>query len=402
MIQYTNRPGFARGTVTRKRTTMIREFRLAPETLNAALRPIRAALAGVPGASVTVGAAERVVVRRFAPIETAHGHIDYVESARWGTDAVPVTVVIPEGALASPGWSLVLRREDVGGATAETWVQHREDAAARDAVRAALCARVAECQHCGKAIRRLSTSVVREVATGRLLQVGGTCEGHYVPATALKILKALAVTENYFVPVEYRDDDPEGGRGVGSAAYLWTADYLAALGHLFQHSAYAPSNHPNGNPNFDATWRQAWDRIGELAPYATELPAPVLEALRTGQETARHFEADGLISRREAAMLCGKARMAWLQAERGAAPKGECPEGRIVIEGTVVGKKLVDSPYGTVIKALIECGGGAYRVWGTQPAAASWEVDDRVRIKATVTRSPKDPAFGFFSRPSVA
>ena len=375
---------------------MQRTYNLTPATVNAALRPIRSAIAAIPGAAVEVGQPVRLTVRRHESIEGAYGHTEWQETARWGADAVPVTITIPDAALAAPGWSLVLRREDLGGATAENWLQHREDAAARDAVRAAIPAEVATCEECGKAIRRTQTSVVRETATGRLLQVGGTCEGRYIPATALKILSAFAVVENHLVRTDYDECGPDGRAYAG---YLWLADYLAALADLFETSPYRPSSHPNGNPNFEATWRQAWEEVGALAANGKALPEGVLEFLRKAEDTARFFEGDALVSRREAALVCGKVRMAFLTAERDTQPKGECPEGRLTLEGVVVSTKVVETPYGSTLKALLECDG--YRVWGTVPSAARWQHQDRVRVKATVTRSPKDPAFGFFARPTM-
>lgn len=386
---------------------MIREFNLKPETLNAALRPIRAALAGIPGAAVEVLPTVRLTVREHVAVDGSFGRTEWRENARWGEDAVPVRVTIPDGAMALAGWELVCRRTDAGGAEAqEWWGQYRTDAALRDAARSAAPAELRTCQECGKGIRRTSTSIVREVSTGRYLQVGGTCEGRYVPATAIKILKALSVTTDHLVDDRYRDDDDECMGGRGFAPYLFAADFLAALGYLFANAPYVSSRDGYGERNLEATWRVAWQEVLDSGGPAAQthwnpLPAGVVDALRANPETARYFEGDALVSRKDAAYLCGAARKAALDLDRGAAPQGTCPEGRLLVEGRLVSTKLVESPYGTVRKALVECGGGAYRVWGTVPARAEWTIGEPVRFTATLQRSQKDPAFGFYSRPSV-
>lgn len=93
-------------------------------------------------------------------------------------------------------------------------------------------------------------------------------------------------------------------------------------------------------------------------------------------------------------------REAKFAAEKATA--ADVPEGkRILIEGTVVSKKIVESEYGITHKMLIK-GDAGWTVWSTIPASMSVEKGDRVAIKATVTRSENDPKFGIAKRPVAA
>ena len=76
-----------------------------------------------------------------------------------------------------------------------------------------------------------------------------------------------------------------------------------------------------------------------------------------------------------------------------------CPSGRLVIEGTVLSLKSVESIYGYVTKMLVQHDSG-YKVWGTKPSGADFDKGARVSFKATFEPSKDDAKFGFFSRPN--
>lgn len=89
-------------------------------------------------------------------------------------------------------------------------------------------------------------------------------------------------------------------------------------------------------------------------------------------------------------------------AERAAAKTPEA--GRRVVEGTVVSLKESRLEVGyrqtvTQTKALVKCDG--YKLFGTVPAAIvrDCKVGDTIRFTATV--EPKEPGFGFWSRPTA-
>jgi hypothetical protein len=80
----------------------------------------------------------------------------------------------------------------------------------------------------------------------------------------------------------------------------------------------------------------------------------------------------------------------------------ELEEGTYEVVGTVISIKGQSSQWGFTEKMLVELDSGQ-RVYGTLPSAiAEAQKGDRVAFTATVTRSPSDPIFGFFSRPRKA
>tara|TARA_Y100001963_G_scaffold135472_1_gene197082 strand:+ start:345 stop:1049 length:705 start_codon:yes stop_codon:yes gene_type:complete len=112
-------------------------------------------------------------------------------------------------------------------------------------------------------------------------------------------------------------------------------------------------------------------------------------------------------------------RARWAKEAEEAAP---CPEGRCLIEGTVVSAKWRTGDYGTSLKLVVKHESG-YKVWGSMPrsleVAAHEEtraesprlryldastlpeylVGRKVSFTATLTPSQKDKSFGFFKRP---
>jgi hypothetical protein len=96
-------------------------------------------------------------------------------------------------------------------------------------------------------------------------------------------------------------------------------------------------------------------------------------------------------------------RQAQREAERALA--ADCPEGRIVITGTVLTVKVDDGgQWGPTTKILLQADAG-WKVWGSRPASGGPESKcaergDRIEFKATVERSKDDPKFGFYKRPT--
>lgn len=83
-----------------------------------------------------------------------------------------------------------------------------------------------------------------------------------------------------------------------------------------------------------------------------------------------------------------------------------CPQGKHIIEGTIVSLKYVENFFGfqrnLIQKMIVETKEG-YRVYGTVPAnLQSLSTGDKIRFVANIERSEKDSTFGFFSRPSKA
>ena len=88
-------------------------------------------------------------------------------------------------------------------------------------------------------------------------------------------------------------------------------------------------------------------------------------------------------------------------AEAALAP--DVPEGKQAIKGEVVSLKWHDSGFGSTRKMVVKAEQG-WAVWGSVPEAIAIEVEvgDTVTFTATVTRSDRDPKFGFFKRPTKA
>ena len=80
----------------------------------------------------------------------------------------------------------------------------------------------------------------------------------------------------------------------------------------------------------------------------------------------------------------------------------DAPEGRVEITGTVLCFKWQESDYGDVLKMLVQDDRG-FRVWGSVPKSLDdAERDSRITFTAAITRSDRDPKFGFFKRPTKA
>jgi hypothetical protein len=79
----------------------------------------------------------------------------------------------------------------------------------------------------------------------------------------------------------------------------------------------------------------------------------------------------------------------------------QAPEGKITIEGEVVGLKEYESQYGITYKMIVKADAG-WAVFATIPSNINPAKGDRVRFSATLTRSQDDPLFAFAKRPTKA
>lgn len=95
------------------------------------------------------------------------------------------------------------------------------------------------------------------------------------------------------------------------------------------------------------------------------------------------------------------AEFAAKKAADKARPKVDVPQGRFVLTGKVISRKVRDTEFGPVWKITIENSAG-WRVWVSEPSSITTEVGDQVKLTATVTASNDDPSFGFGKRPAKA
>lgn len=381
-------------------------YNLRPATAQSALRTLRTAVRSVPGATVTEGPLSPLTVQVYQTIETAYGHRELTPAYTCIVEVIPVTVTLPEGWLETgDGWQVVARR-DAGahGWNATQWYgDHKTDAEARELARLLCPLAPADCTECGKAVRRLATTVIRK--GGDYRQVGGTCEARYIPATLLKLLSALSNAESAVIPLEVDEAELEG-LGCRWAEPNW-ADLREYLGHCYAlltapDATFVPAwiEDARGSlqPNPAATWRDAWALSTGYAnaDETPHLPDWLFEVLEADPETARHTESRYL-HRRDASRVCGRVHRAVQQSRIPNLPKAEVPAGRQAVAGTILSTKVVHGDYGVQTKALVDCGG--FRLYGTVPASAQWRAGDAVTFTATL--QPRELGFGFYSRPSL-
>lgn len=114
----------------------------------------------------------------------------------------------------------------------------------------------------------------------------------------------------------------------------------------------------------------------------------------------------GSISEAQVALL---HRLRQQEAEKAAAKAAEpvpttpAPEGRVEVEGVLLGTKVVEGDFGATEKWLIRLTTpefAANKVWVTRLGNGA-QRGDTVRFRATFTRSDRDPHFAFGSRPKA-
>ena len=254
----------------------------------------------------------------------------------------------------APGW--VQRRGD-WGMEMSRWIA-RTDRLGRS---------THQCHHCGTRINYFA--VLRHLPTGDAVVVGETClDNRFALATAeFHRLRKLAQL------------DRERQR-IKSAV----RDFVEA--------------------NAELAWMA--DETGETVPEASQgndFIADVARKLRTyGELSERQIEAVRRAVERDAERARERA------ADTDIAP-ATAPTGRIEVRGRVLGKKLVESQYGTTVKLLVQVPTAvdngtvteAWKLWVTRPRSLDVERGDDIAIKVTVEPSGDDPAFAFGKRPTA-
>lgn len=130
---------------------------------------------------------------------------------------------------------------------------------------------------------------------------------------------------------------------------------------------------------------------------------------RICRELAEKLDSHGSLSPAQIALALKIA--AEINAPK--ATKIDPPTGRQTVEGVVVSLKEIESDYGydggwgrrsSTWKMLVAvtAPAGEYRVFGTVPSALPIDGLKGSRVRLTATIQPKEPGFGFYSRPSGA
>lgn len=130
--------------------------------------------------------------------------------------------------------------------------------------------------------------------------------------------------------------------------------------------------------------------------------------------SARHYIASDIAGKLDRYGSISEAQVALLhrlrqqEADKAATKAAEpvpttpAPEGRVEVEGVLLGTKVVEGDFGTTVKWLVRLTTPEYaanKVWVTSMGGA--DRGDTVRFRATFTRSDRDPHFAFGSRPKA-
>lgn len=214
-----------------------------------------------------------------------------------------------------------------------------------------------KCQHCGTRLRYCN--IYKNIENGELIVVGETCATERLSLTLsqFKIRRAQSKTQ-------------------AQETRIWRAQ---------QYSTWIAE---------DAT------RAG-LVSYLEENDRDdfYYSLLRYFRKNGRLSEAQEKALRKS---IKKQKEYTEAEAERVANAK-PAPKGRVTIKGRVLGTKVKDTMWDSILKMTVEAEEG-YRVWGTVPNSIYFDVrkGDIVEFTATVEPSETDNLFGFFKRPTKA
>lgn len=269
------------------------------------------------------------------------------------------------------------------------------------------------CDACGTTRERKIVFVIDSEAGERKF-VGSTCVADFLGRSAARVLAIPALLDEV-------DDLFEGGGG-GEVTFPVDA-FVATAWAVTKVDGWTRSGEPGATK--DLTIGVLTGRVDEefyrevaevLSDPATKVEAAAAIAWAKGLDAASAFEdslkalaTEEWVGRRGWGILAylptGYARFLDREAERAveaAAPVAPAPEGRVVVTGTVVGLKWVDSQYGSTLKWTVRDDRG-FKVWATVPAGIfGAERGDRVTFTVTLERSRDDETFAFGKRPTKA
>lgn len=278
------------------------------------------------------------------------------------------------------------------------------------------------CEHCGRRMARSKTIIV-EHEDGTRKQVGSSCMKAFIagfPSLSNALFKFLD---------EARWDDDEMLQGMGAPRLEDTdpLSFVAVANAVVRALGWSPASFEHnatrtividlmfGKP--DADQRERYRNVQvSLADY--EAAEKMIEWVQT-REAVTDFDFN--LRAACTAFRIGKNAgiIAYLpeayrrhtegereKQERETGPQADCPNGRTVVLGEVLGIKEVSSDYtytGVAYKMVVRDDSG-FRVYGNVPGAflgdRAFGVGSRVQFSASLTRSDDTASFGFFSRPT--
>ena len=263
------------------------------------------------------------------------------------------------------------------------------------------------CDHCKTERYRNSTFVVQH-DDGRQRIVGSTCILDYTghkPSDVLyfrEVVEELASTEDWLT----------NGHAIEAYETFEVMTYAVAAIRRFGYSKSESTN--------PTKWRVLHALRGEdgqngeaplevtpedVAAAAEALTWALMIDLDTEFEAnMRSIATNEFVTRSSvgvAAFIPEAFRRTFEKAARAALPKAPTPtgDGPFRIVGTVTKIRWQETQYGSTLKATVRSDDG-YLVWGTVPSKIEVREGDRVEFRvSSITRSDRDPSFGFFKRP---
>lgn len=191
--------------------------------------------------------------------------------------------------------------------------------------------------------------------------------------------------------------------GMDCAEKLWQCDAIRF--RVFRDAIRAAQEHLAGKRKAEGVLIQAGlERAWQIA----NLPSPGSNpwAYNTLCDIVRKLIRYGSISERQIGFLKSLVEkidksdevQAKREMEREAAE--DAPEGRVEFTGEVLSIKEQESQYGTTWKMLVKSVDKGFKVFCTIPSSMDVVRGSRVQLCVTITRSDKDPKFGFGKRPT--
>ena len=238
-----------------------------------------------------------------------------------------------------------------------------------------------KCDCCGHALTY--SCVAEHVPTGEFYQIGRDCFANV--ECLQEHARWVSITGDRFVARVAAGKKAAKERKAGDVREAKYAVERPDVAALLAWAAQPPvaSDHPSYSTiryavsvlgDFRTNVRR-WGKLSDKQiEFGTKLHAEAIEKLAADEARA-------------AAILAAKE--AGLRA----------PEGRVLVEGTLLAVKVVENEFYVTTKCLVDFGNGT-RAWGTLPGCCTSQKGDRVTFRATFEVSKDDSLFAFYKRPS--
>lgn len=279
------------------------------------------------------------------------------------------------------------------------------------------------CEHCGRKMARNKTVIVRH-EDGTVKQVGSSCMKAFITG-----FPSLSSALFRFLDDARWDDDGDmfGGLGLPTVESTDPLSFIAVANAVVRSLGWSPASFEHnatkaividlmfGKPDKEQRERYRNVQVG-LDDYAS---AEKMIAWLRERDAVSDFDLNLLAACTAPRVGKNAGIVAFLpeawnrhlqgqreKQDRESGEQSDCPTGRTLVVGEVIGIKEVDSYYtysGIARKMTVRDDSG-FRVYGNVPNAfdsdRTFGVGSRVQFSANLTRSDGSSDFGFFSRPT--